>query len=80
MTVAISTSADAVGSGWSFIGPCVVGSVTSWYGEKPVQCGGRLVACATSSAGLVTAIAQSEISQGYLGSNSPETATYPGHV
>lgn len=78
MTIAIATSADATASGWSFIGP--VGPNNDWYGEKPVQCGGKLVATANSSASLVTAIAQSEIDQGYLGSNSPETTSFPGHV
>ena len=77
MTVAISTSADAIGSGWSFIGP--VGPNNDWYGEKPVQCGGKLVACAISTADLVTAIKRVEISQNGLGVASCEDPLFDGN-
>lgn len=95
MTVAISTSADAVGAGWSFIGPIYTGhaaaaitnptgrhatATTAWYAEKPVQCGGKLVCTAPSTSSLVTAIAQAEIDQGSFGTHSPENTSFPGHV
>lgn len=79
MTVSISTSADAVGSGWNFP-DAGVGPTSAWYAEKPVQCGGKLMCAATTSATLVTAIAQSEITQGGFGTKSPEDSTFPGHV
>lgn len=77
MTIAIATSADATGNGWSFIGP--VGPASDWYAEKPVQCGGKLLACATSTANLVTAIAQVEINQNGLGVASCENVSFDGN-
>lgn len=75
----IATSAQAVGANWTFHGP--VGPGNDWWGEKVVAGGGKFVACATSSAALVTAIHNVERNADYCGPNGPRDAVnWKGHI
>lgn len=72
----ITSNTDALGAGWSFNG-----SGSNWYGELPVQCGGKIVACGATSAALITAIQQAELNQAYWDSgNSSRDSTFSGCV
>ncbi len=85
-----ATSAEAVGGGWSYNGPMIVTgigyggaatSTTSWYGEKAVQCGGKL--CATGSDTTVLLASINQVESGVTGrsvSASCEDVGFVGHV
>lgn len=75
-TRTVTSQADATSQGWTFLG-----SGSNWYAELPVQCGGRAVACAATSAQLITAIQQVEIQHGHQGGHtSPQDPAWPGHI
>ena len=74
----VTTKANATDNGWTFHG-----YDGNWWGEKPCQMQGKFVACAATSAALITAIAAIESYHGTLGTNSPEfsqSGNYKGHI
>ena len=78
--VDISTKQHATDNGWVFHG---TPGGSDWWGEKRCACDGKFTAVASTSAGLITAIANVEKYQAGLGANSPEFSqggVWKGHI
>lgn len=88
-----ATSADAVAGGWMYQGPLVTAgvgyggaatSLTSYYAEKPVRVGGKLVATGSDATQILASINQVEAlvsaPNATAPSKSPEDGDFQGHV
>lgn len=87
---AYATTAAAVAGGWSYNGPIITTGIgynnaatsqTAWWGEKPVQCGGKLLASGADTTALLASINEVERVQSMWADNKgPEDTDFPGHV
>ena len=88
-----ATSAAAVAGGWMYQGPIITAgigyggaatSLTSYYAEKPVRVGGKLIATGSTAAQILSAInsveQQCAAPDGTAPSKSCLDPTFQGHV
>lgn len=56
------------------------GTGSNWYAEKPVQCGGKWLAVASTSDTLINAMNNIEYNAEGFGTHGPKSSSFNGHV